>query len=261
MRIAEIYKLVFTAIITIAASGCSPFPEAQRTKSDRSTHDALAGVPLSEPLSLKDTLIGLCDEELAFKVLLSSTKVNLANVDKVWGQCQLLYSCSPTTQNFLKESFASGNTFRLGFTDLKSIGVSTLGERVSALYVSNTGKIYIDTSVTSVSKTCPLLLHELVHRFDPKANPGAESLDAEFRAYWFQEMFGQELYALGEQFQTAARDYVHWMSREKLLADVAGMYGFTVDRSLLDKYGPLPMEQSSVAATHHLESEFDYIVD
>lgn len=261
MRVAGAIELVLVFIIIIAASGCAPFPEAQRAKSSGATSDALAAVPLSEPLGLQAQLIDDCDEELALKALFSATDVSLENAHKIWAQCQVLYACSPTTQAFLKESFLSGETFKLGFTDLKAANVSILGERVSALYVSNSGKIYVDTSVRTVARACPLLLHELVHRFDPNANPGSESLEAEFKAYWYQEVFGHELVLRGDPFDTVAREYVHWKNRETLLSDVAKMYGFSADRSVLEQYGPLPFENASLTATHSFESEANYIVD
>lgn len=227
--------------IIILATGCAKAPKASDVQSGGAVEKLLASVTVSQKLTSDPERLKKCEAE---KVIADFDAVKLPETDApaLWNSCQSLYACSASAKELMEELFESGATFQLGFTDLAALNVSSVKDKARALYVANTGKIFIDTRVKSMPLACSLLLHELVHRFDPMANGTSESLNAEYRAYWHQESFNEDIYLRGDKFAVAFKRLARRTTKEQLLEDIATLYGFEIDRTLLDRFGPLPFE-------------------
>lgn len=256
LRSLSLKSFIFISAVFM---GCANDGSAQK-KIIQERHDKLAEVALSEALYQNADLIKDCDAERASDVLDDAIEHEPSKAADLWRSCQMLYACSPTAKNLMSNIFKKNASFKVGFADLKKLNVSSIGSDVQALYLSGTNQVYLDTSLSTSAVGCPLLLHELVHRFDPETIDGRESLRSEYRAYWYQHSFMQELFMsdnkLGEAIrapelrlaggaQASARMIVPPLTREKLLTEIARIYKFELDLSLLDLYPALPIEDIS----------------
>lgn len=248
--------LIAVVLISAVFIGCANEGTAQKEVLQK-RQNQLSGIALSEPLTQDAALMNECDDQTAATILNDAVEHEASKAAKLWRACQTLYACSSTTKNLIAEMFASNETFKVGFADLKKLDVSSIGAQVQALYLGGTSHVYLDVSMNSNAVACPLLLHELVHRFDPEAMKGEESLRSEYRAYWHQYAFMQELFLnpnkLGRMVsapdldsasgsQANARMIVPVITREIILNEIARIYKFKLDLSLLELYPALPLE-------------------
>lgn len=256
---------IVLSLVIILGAGCAKnkgIGATKKTSDELTAH--LASVPLSAELTSTPTLAAACDEDAVVKTLDRPFDQNLLAVPDLWNACQALYACSPLTAQMLTTHFQSGANFQIGYTDLKKFKNTPAGSGISGLYVSHTQNIYLDKTVITPRDACPLLLHELVHRFDVVAQGGEESLRTEYRAFYYQTALLDELIKapgkLGEDMRAHAGGsggdapttpsgdgrqgpvLIPYHTRESLLAAIAAQYGFTVDSKILRRYKKLPRE-------------------
>lgn len=250
------------------ASGCANNNKTSLPKSGDIIAAKLAAVQMSDGLTANPDLIATCDPDATTTLLGQSAPATTANVPTLWNECQRVYACSASASQFIKTAFASGATFRLGYTDLKKLNSSRLGEKALGLYLSYSSNVYLDQSLKTPLQSCHMLLHELVHRFDPSAESGESSLRTEYAAYWHQTAFIDDLLlrqdslgqAVGVRVQNGDLDpgvapavptsssgwqgagVLPYHTRESLLYAVAQAYGFPVDESIVKLYPKLPRE-------------------
>lgn len=239
----------FGAALVFGAS-CS---KDTSTKSSKSSHE-FSHVALSAELKAT-SLYASCDQQEVSGILEKTYSPEVGASDEVWQSCQRLYACSPTTSEIVRGWFVTGASFHLGFTDLSHRTTPGGTERVKGLYVSGTENVYLDTGMTRLSEACPMLLHELVHRFDPQAQAGEESVRTEFKAYYYQTAFTGELERIEGPLGDVMRDRIApslgglrgFHTRESLLKAVARLHGEDVDLSLAQNYRPFVWESARMS--------------
>lgn len=228
--------------IIIIGSGCAKARKGSDVKNGDEVEKLLSSATVSAKLTSDPERLKACDEEKVMATFDGGVTLSEANAEELWNACQSVYACSPSAKSFIQRAFESDATFQLGFADLSPLGTGAIKGRMRALYVWKTGKIFIDTRVSKVEEACSLLLHELVHRFDESSTDGSGSLKVEYRAYWYQEAFAQDLYLRGDKISGAYKKIARRTTKKTLLTEVAATYGYEVNQSILDRYEPLPFE-------------------
>lgn len=269
--------LLVATLIAAALSGCGRIGASEKKSETRSRDSvsagsglfkALARVSLSEPVAMR-ALPG-CSAARAAGTLDAdyfpgqSSELN-ARAASLWGKCEELYACSPSARAFLGEKSGSGGRVRLAFVDFSSSDFSVRANasvapvRLQGIYDSGTKGVYLDSAIRSAYEGCHILLHELVHLFDPEAQDAHRgSFAVEYRAYYLQTAFSGELALAGEPLASrmGARPRFHSPSgngdrafgvryiqtRDSLLDFVARVTGESADASAAKGFAPFPWE-------------------
>jgi hypothetical protein len=84
-----------------------------------------------------------------------------------------------------------------------------------------------------------------VHRFDPEAQSGGETLAKEYRAYYWQMTLTDELYLrhdeLGAEVRRAVGQNAHFLTKDSLMNNVAKLYKFDPNPNVCKNYKELPV--------------------
>lgn len=274
--------LLIAALVAGAVSGCGQTGASEK-KSETESHDsvgagsrlfkALSRVSLSDALAIR--ALPRCNAARAGKILdadyFAGQEGDLnSRAAALWVNCEELYACSASAKKFLDEKSAVGGRVRLAFVDFSAAGFSARASgsaappRVRGIYHSGTKGVYLDSSVRSAYEGCHLLLHELVHLFDPGAQDARrDAFAVEYRAYYLQTAFSGELALADEPLRSrmGARPRFHLPSgsvapafgvyyvqtRDSLLDFVARMTGESADASAAKGFAPFQWEPQATS--------------
>lgn len=210
----------------------------------------LNSIPMSQTL-YPGAALSRCESEKAREILSSGLpSLTADHAAEIWDRCQNLYACSPATKKAVKAWYTNTQLgFRVGFAQLSGADKWKDTKGAAGLYVINTDRIYIDTGVANYFELCSLLVHEVTHRYDVSTTN--ESLRAEFKAYWHQMAFEDELYLRKDEVGDWIKQRVdkkkdshtvRYRTREQLHDVIVKIYQFKADKSVIDEYPPLPTE-------------------
>ncbi|MBI3557350.1 MAG: hypothetical protein HY074_13885, partial [Deltaproteobacteria bacterium] len=187
----QIHKLAALLGSLAFVAGCANDHSKDKRNADP-VFQKLGAVALSVDLSATSSL-DTCDQNTAVSLLDRQIEPTASHASQMWECCQYLYACSPITQGFLKNAFQADATIRIGYADLKKLKVPQIGDKIGGMYLPKTRSVFLDVNLKTPRQACVMLLHEVVHAFDPIAHEGEESLRTEFRAYWYQTALTDEL--------------------------------------------------------------------
>ena len=254
--LVQTFKLAALFGLLVFIAGCSNDLSKGNRNSDP-VNAKLANMAMSANLSAS-TQLDACDQSSAVAALDRNVIPSIQHASEMWEACQSIYACSPITTAFLKSAFQSDATIRIGYADLKKLHVPQLGDKIGGIYLPKTSSVFLDVNLKTPRQACAMLYHEIVHAFDPVAHEGEESLRTEFRAYWFQTAFTDELIKLvgplgddarahaisGVQAgqQTGGTPIIPYQTRESLLKGIADLYGFPLSSRVMRNYPKLPRE-------------------
>lgn len=252
--------VISTALLLFV--GCGPDSSGEGV--DKEITDQLSLATVSWALRATSQLEE-CDGAKAEDFLFaSSLDLSATMPSEVWDKCEAIYACAPGTKRLLHEYLTGGAVFRIGVVDLSPIaGKTKIGNDLQGLYLSGRDIVYLNSHLTSPLSTCSILIHELVHRFDANLSAGRQqNFGTEYRAYWQQHLFIQELVLERGGLGKALRDIICkrntkilsrdvarvppiW-SRQQIIDDVAFRYKYVPDSTISESLGELP------AAGQHL---------
>lgn len=269
MNKAALTGLLIAALMCFAACAKNDLSKDRHSDNQDSIEAQLSKLPVSDELTTSDTALEQCDESEALRVLDREVNASAEHAPELWNHCMSLYACSSTAVRFLSDAFQSGARFKLGYADFKQLKGMKLGDKTGGVYLGKTSNVYLDLSMKTPRVACGMLLHELVHRLDPVAYEGGESLRTEYRAYWFQTAYYDDLIKrvgpLGDDIRSHALEIstqsdltsgvpqgpsgvsgllgmIPHHTRETLLKAVAELYGFEADSKVIRPFDRLPRE-------------------
>ncbi|MEW6056044.1 MAG: hypothetical protein AB1540_05465 [Bdellovibrionota bacterium] len=267
------FAILVLCVFTLAAAhGCAPRNMGSANphqKREDQVRTRLLSIEVSPEHSIASESSRTCNPDEAAKMLDLEIEPSVKESAKWFASCGELYACSPSAMGFLKRAALSprGTSLRIGFADMQALDFSDVQnsstvqqaqDYLGGFYLSGTNHIYLDTVMKTPRQLCAMLLHEMVHRFNPQNYDGDTSAVSEFEAYWVQFAFSQELALdktkLGEQVRSKTSVESTTVSLgilqydRSIIAELINRYYGSISKEEVESFPKLPAENEGSKA-------------